>query len=97
MENSKTHESFHHTTLADLGAFDLDESPYQPGRIHILICSCDELGCDNINVKVTENKDGVIWNDFRFDDDQELRLSFEFEKDDYKRKIEQLKILARSS
>lgn len=97
MENSKTDESFHHTTLADLWAFDLNEASYRPGRIHILICSCDELGCDNINVKVTENKDGVVWNDFRFDDDQELRLSFEFEKNDYKRKIEQLKTLARSS
>ena len=98
-ETSKEYVDLHHTTLRDLWAFDLDEDPYKPGRIHPLICSCDELGCDNINVKVTENKDGVIWNDFRFIDEiyDELKLSFEFEKNDYKRKIEQLKILARSS
>lgn len=100
----------HHTTLSDLWAFDLDGDPYQPGRIHPLICSCDELGCANIKVKVTENEDSVIWDDFRhgdaMDDDEDeeqdsdtedLKLSFKFEKNDYKQKMAQLRSLACAS
>ena len=109
-ETSKKIVDFHHTTLADLWAFDLDEAPYQPGRIHPLICSCDELGCANIKTKVTENEDSVIWDDFRHgdgmdsDEDEEenndtedLKLSFEFEKNDYKKKMEEIKKLACAS
>lgn len=107
-EVSKGDGDYHHTTLSDLWAFDLDGDPYQPGRIHPLICSCDELGCDNIKVKVTETEDSVIWDDFRnsdaMDDDEEensdyedLKLSFEFEKNDYKWKMAELKKLARTS
>ena len=105
----------HHTTLCDLWAFDLSGDPYQPGRIHPLICSCDELGCANIKVRVTENEDSVIWDDFRhgdaMDDDEDeeeyrgekssetedLKLSFEFEKNDYKKKMEKLRSLACAS
>lgn len=96
--------ALHHTTLEDLWAFDLDGDPYQPGRIHPLICSCDELGCDNINVRVTENEDSVVWDDFRYGDaidedeknseTEDLKLSFEFEKNDYKKKMEKIKSLA---
>lgn len=90
---------FHHTTLEDLWAFDLDDDPYKPGRIHLLICSCDELGCDNISVRVTENENSIIWDSFRSecDDSEDLKLSFEFEKGDYNQKMEQLKVLARAS
>ena len=100
----------HHTTLHDLWAFDLDGDPYQPGRIHPLICSCDELGCANIKVKVTENEDSVIWDDFRhgdaMDDDEDeeqdndtedLKLSFKFEKNDYKKKMGEIRNLACAS
>lgn len=107
-EASKGDGDYHHTTLSDLWAFDLDGDPYQPGRIHPLICSCDELGCDNIKVKVTETEDSVIWDDFRssdaMDDDEEdnsdsedLKLSFEFEKNDYQWKMAELKKLSRTS
>lgn len=106
-EASKTEEDFHHTTLSDLWAFDLDDDPYESGRIHPLICSCDDLGCDNITVKVTESEDAVIWNNFHDDnatsdkenDDDlgDLKLSFEFEKNDYKQKMEKLKTLAHAS
>ena len=96
--------------MQDLWCFDLDDDPYQPGRIHPLICSCDELGCANIKVNVTENEDSIIWDDFRhgdaMDDDEneeennntgDLNLSFELEKSDYKRKLEEIKELARAS
>lgn len=88
-------DDFHHTTLEDLWAFDLNDDPYKPGRIHPLICSCDELGCDNINVKVTENEDSMIWDSFQRDS-KDLKLSFEFEKSDYKQKMEELKKIARA-
>lgn len=88
-------DDFHHTTLEDLWAFDLNDDPYKPDRIHPLICSCDELGCDNINVKVTENEDSVIWDSFQRDS-KDLKLSFEFEKNDYKQKMEELKKIARA-
>lgn len=109
-EASKGDGDYHHTTLSDLWAFDLDGDPYEPGRIHVLICSCDELGCANIKTKVTENEDSVIWDDFRpgdgmdGDEDEEenndtedLKLSFEFEKNDYKKKMEEIKKLACAS
>ncbi len=99
---------FHHTTLHDLRAFDLGDDSYEPGRIHPLICSCDELGCANITVRVTENEDGVIWDNFCEGDamldveDEEdcdiedLKLSFVFEKNDYKQKMEEIKKFARA-
>lgn len=104
-------EDFHHTTPSDLRAFDLNGDPYRPGRIHPLICSCDELGCDSIAVRVTENENGVIWDSFcrgdaisESDDEceedndvEDLKLSFEFEKNDYKRKMEEIKELAGAS
>ncbi len=92
-------DDFHHTTLTDLWLHDLDGDPYEPGRIHLLICSCDELGCDNISVRVTENENSIKWDSFRSegDDSEDLKLSFEFEKNDYNRKMEQLKALARAS
>lgn len=114
-EASGRNVDLHHTTLCDLWAFDLSGDPYQPGRIHPLICSCDELGCANIKVRVTENEDSVIWDDFRhgdaMDDDEDeeeyrgekssetedLKLSFEFEKNDYKKKMEKLRSLACAS
>lgn len=100
--------AYHHTTPVDLWAFDLDDDPYKLGRIHPLICSCDELGCDNISVRVTENDESISWNDFYREagtddeDDEEsanieyLKLSFQFEKNDYKRKIEELKKISRA-
>ncbi|MDO5386091.1 MAG: hypothetical protein Q4F75_02325 [Pseudomonadota bacterium] len=96
-------KGYHHTTLSDLLAFDLDDEPYEIGRIHPLICSCDELGCANITVSVTENNGGIIWNCFHQGDasdeendvdTQDLGLSFEFESTDYKRKIAEIKSLA---
>lgn len=100
----------HHTTLSDLWAFDLCSDPYQPGRIHPLICSCDELGCANIKVKVTETENSIIWDEFchgdAMDDDEDeeessnsddLKLSFEFEKNDYEWKMAEIKKLAHAS
>lgn len=90
---------YHHTTLDDLGVHDLKDHPYKPGRIHLLICYCDELGCDNISVKITEKEDSVIWDSFRNSDDDDsknLNLSFEFEKDDYEMKMEEIKAFART-
>lgn len=111
-EAAKELDYFHHTTLSDLWAFDLSDPPYIPGRIHPLICSCDELGCGNISITVTENEDGVVWNNFHHGDamsddeedvdiadselsfEEDLKLSFEFEKNDYKRKMEEIKKLS---
>lgn len=97
IEKCTEDEDYHHITLSDLGIFDLNDDPYKPGRIHLLVCYCEELGCGNISVKVTEKEDSVIWDSFRdseVNDDQNLKLSFEFEKSDYMKKMEEIKAFA---
>ena len=107
--------AYHHTTLYDLWSYNLD-TQYQPENIHPLICSCDTLECGNITVKITENEESIIWNNFyqgdamlnNYDDNDDnydkeenfrieyLNLSFEFEKKDYKQKMEELKKISQA-
>lgn len=94
--------SYHHTNARTLWADDLGDDPYEPGRIHPLICSCDELGCANIAAHITETNESVIWDRFyeshsMYEEDETtkyLDLSFEFEINDYKRKIKEIINLA---
>lgn len=58
---------------------------------HVLCCTCDEVGCSSARVRVIKTNDSIIWNDFRTLRDWDFELSYEFEINQYREFLKQVK------
>ena len=58
---------------------------------HVLCCTCDESGCSSARVRVIKTDDSTIWSDFRTIRDWDFGLSYEFEINQYREFLKQVK------
>ena len=58
---------------------------------HVLCCTCGESGCSSARIRVFKTDDSIIWNDFRTIRDWDFGLSYEFEINQYREFLNQVK------
>ena len=83
---------YHHMMPIELYE-DLIEAEESNGEeiAHVLCCTCDETGCASARVRVLRTEDSIIWNDFRTMRGWDFGLSYEFEIDQYREFLSQIK------